>query len=172
MSIKQMTRCAIMAALICVLSPISVPLSSLVPISLATLTVMLAGVLLGSKEGTISVIIYLLLGMVGLPVFAGYSSGPTVLFGVTGGFLFGYIPLAFISGLAIEKKDDYKSMILGMLIGNLVLYVIGTIWFMIYLKASLGKALGACVIPFIPGDIIKMIIVCLIAPRIRPLLNK
>ncbi|MBQ9037330.1 MAG: biotin transporter BioY, partial [Erysipelotrichaceae bacterium] len=153
------------------LSPISVPLSSLVPISLATLTVMLAGVLLGSKEGTLSVIIYLLLGMVGLPVFAGYSSGPTVLFGVTGGFLFGYIPLAFISGQATEKNDN-KSMILGMLIGNVVLYVIGTIWFMIYLKASLGKALAACVIPFLPGDIIKMIIVCLIAPRIKPLLNK
>ena len=172
MSMKQMTRCAIMAALICVLAPVSVPLSTLVPISLGTLMVMLSGTLLGSRYGTLSVLMYLLVGMAGLPVFAGYSSGPTVLFGVTGGFLFGYLPLAFISGHFREKSDDLKSMITGLILGNAVLYIIGIVWFMVYLKADLGKALAACVLPFLPGDIVKITAVCLVTPRIRKYLNK
>lgn len=172
MNMKQMTRCAIMAALICVLAPVSVPLSTLVPISLGTLMVMLSGTLLGSRDGTFSVLMYLLVGMAGLPVFAGYSSGPTVLFGVTGGFLFGYLPLAFVSGHFCEKNDDLKSMVTGLVLGNAVLYLIGIVWFMIYLNARLGKVLAACVLPFIPGDLVKIVLVCLITPRIRKYLNK
>ena len=172
MSMKQMARCAIMAALTCVLAPVSVPLSTLVPISLGTLVVMLSGTLLGKRDGTLSVLMYLLLGMAGLPVFAGYSSGPTALFGVTGGFLFGYLPLAFISGHFYEKNDDLKSMITGLVLGNAVLCLLGIIWFMIYLNAGLGKALAACVLPFLPGDIVKITAVCLVTPRIRKYLNK
>lgn len=171
MSIRQMTRCAIMAALICALAPVSIPLSTLVPISLGTLMVMLAGSLLGPKYGTLSVLIYLLAGRAGLPVFAGYSSGPTALFGVTGGFLFGYLPLSLIGGYFCDKSDDLKSMVTGLVLGNAVLYLIGIVWFMIYLNAGVGKALSACVIPFIPGDIVKIVLVCLVTPRIRKYLK-
>ena len=172
MNIRQMARCAIMAALICALAPVSIPLSTLVPISLGTFMVMLAGTVLGSKQGTLSVLIYLLLGMAGLPVFAGYSSGPTVLFGVTGGFLFGYLQLAFLSGYFCEKSDELKSMVIGLVLGNAVLYLIGIVWFMVYLSSPLGKALAACVLPFVPGDIVKIVLVCLISPRIRKYFNK
>lgn len=163
MNIKTMTRCALMAALICVLAPLSIPLSSLVPISLGSLMVMLAGAVLGSKEGTLSVLIYLLCGAVGLPVFAGYSSGLSDLFGVTGGFLFGYLPLAFFSGRLYEIRKTNGSLLSGMIVGNIVLYIFGTVWFMIYLKTNLEKALTVCVLPFLLGDIIKMNVVYFLA---------
>ncbi len=167
-----MTRCALMAALLCVLSPISIPLSSLVPISLASLMVMLAGSVLGSKEGTVSVLIYLLCGMAGLPVFAEFSSGITVLFGVTGGFVFGYLPLAYLSGYFYEKEKDTKSLAIGTILGTIVLYALGSFWFMIYLKTDLLKALLACVLPFLPGDAVKIFLVCLLTPKLRAVISR
>lgn len=86
MNIKYMSKCALLCALICVLAPLSIPLSTLVPISLATFVIMLIGTIFDYKLSTIAVCLYLLMGFVGVPVFAGYESGPTALFGVTGGF--------------------------------------------------------------------------------------
>lgn len=156
-----------MTAVIAVLSPLSVPLSTQVPISLATFAVMLAGAVLGAKEGTICTALYLLLGAIGVPVFAGYSSGIGILFGMTGGYLFGYLPLAFCTGLAAEKKDTPAVLAAGMVIGTIILYVIGTIWFMLFMKMPLGASLAACVLPFLPGDAVKILVVALAAPRLR-----
>lgn len=167
MNTKQLTRIALMTAVIAVLSPISVPLATLVPVSLATLAVMLAGAVLGKTEGALSVIIFLLLGLIGLPVFAEYSSGAGALFGVTGGFLFGYIPLAWLTGYIYEKRKDTPGLVLGMLAGNLVLYAMGTIWFVVFTGSSAAAALAACVLPFLPVDALKMFLVALVSPRIR-----
>lgn len=103
---KKMVYCALMAAVLCVISPLSIPVGA-VPISLATLGVMLAGALLGAQLGTLSVLIYLVLGWVGLPVFAGYSSGFTCLFGPTGGYMIGYLFLAFLTGFLY--KDELSN---------------------------------------------------------------
>ena len=97
LTVKEMAFTAIMAAVICVLSPIAVPLAGEVPISLATLAVMLAGALLGRKLGSLSVLIYILLGMAGVPVFANYAAGAGIVFGMTGGYIVGYIPLAYMT---------------------------------------------------------------------------
>ena len=172
MNTQKMTRIALMTAVICVLAPLSIPLSSLVPISLATFAVMLAGVILGAGDGTACTALYLVLGAIGVPVFAGYSSGIGALVGVTGGYLIGYLPLAFCNGW-FAKKQGYqlKGMISGMVIGTIVLYIIGTIWFIVVTKMTLMGALGACVLPFLPGDALKIAAVCLIAPRLRTALK-
>lgn len=160
-----------MTAVIAVLSPLSIPLSTQVPISLATFAVMLGGAVLGSKEGTICTALYLLLGAIGIPVFAGYSSGIGILFGMTGGYLIGYLPLAYLTGLAWEKKKGIVPLVIGMVIGTAVLYAIGTAWFMYVTKMSLGASLAACVLPFLPGDAVKIIVVALVAPRLRSALK-
>ncbi len=174
LTVKEMAYTAIMAAVISVLSPIAVPLAGEVPISMATLAVMLAGALLGRKLGSLSVLIYILLGMIGLPVFANYAAGAGIVFGMTGGYIIGYIPLAYMTGLFRErngKQNVYSSVACGALTGTVILYVLGTAWFMYYTQMPLGGALAACVFPFIPGDLIKTAVVCLLTPRILPALE-
>ena len=168
MDIRTMSRCALMTAVIAVLAPISIPLTTMVPVSLATLAVMLAGVVLGPVEGLICTALYLVLGMIGVPVFAGYAAGIGVLAGVSGGYLIGYLPLAYFSGLFSAKADhSLLSMTLGMVIGTVILYVIGTVWFIVLTKMPLNAALLSCVVPFLGGDALKILAVCLIGPRLR-----
>lgn len=178
MKTKDLTRIAMMSAVIAVLSPISIPLAGEVPVSLATFAVMLAGCALGAKGGAASAAIYLALGAIGAPVFAGYRSGLAVLTGVTGGFLFGYIPLAFICGAVYRTfgRDAHGTgkvlwMTAGMLAGNLVLYAFGVIWFMTVTQYPMSAAMTACVIPFIPGDIAKMVLVNAVIPGVERVLK-
>ena len=166
MNTKQLTRCALMTAVIAVLAPLAIP-SSLVPVSLATFAVMLAGAILGPKEGVICTALYLLLGAIGIPVFANWTSGVGILFGMTGGYLFGYLPLAWCTGRAAEKSTSFMNLVIGMVIGTVILYVIGTIWFMAYMKMGLMPSLAACVLPFLPGDAAKIVVTALVAPRVR-----
>lgn len=169
MTVKQLTMCGLTAALIAVLAPISIPLATEVPVSLATLAVMLAGGLCGSKYGPLAVLIYILLGCIGIPVFAGYTSGAGILFGMTGGYILGYIPLAWAVGFAYEHFHAYGervSLIFGELLGSLILYILGTGWFMFVTGMSLSGALAACVLPFLPGDVLKCIAACILIPRL------
>jgi biotin transport system substrate-specific component len=104
-----------------------------------------------------------------VPVFAGYTSGAGILFGVTGGYLFGYIPLAFLSGWFYERAKQEKktlSAFVGMIIGTAVLYALGTVWFIYLTQMDFNGAMMACVIPFLPGDFIKMIAVTAVAPQL------
>ena len=178
MKTKRLTRIALMAALISVLAPVSVPLAGEVPVSLATFAVMLAGCALGAKDGAAAAAVYLLLGAIGIPVFAGYTSGFSILFGVTGGFLFGYIVLAMICGYVYRKfgsaakgKMKFVWMTAAMLLGNLVLYTLGVIWFVFVTQYPLSVAMTACVIPFIPGDILKMILVNAVIPGLEKVIR-
>ena len=174
LTVKEMAYTAIMAAVICVLSPIAIPLAGEVPVSLATLAVMLSGAVLGRKLGTLAVLVYIILGMIGMPVFANYASGAGIVFGMTGGYIVGYLPLAYMTGLFRErwgKEKKYMSIACGALLGNLILYILGTAWFIRCTEMALSGALAACVIPFIPGDLLKIAAVCLLTPRIRPFLE-
>ena len=171
---RNLVLCAVCAAITCVLAPLSIPLAAGVPISLATFAVMLAGVLLGSRLGAVSQLVYLLLGAVGLPVFAGWTGGADKIFGMTGGYLVGYIPLAWLTGLIYKRWGSAAKMprritfmILGMIAGNVALYVLGTVWFMIVTGMTLEASLAACVIPFIPGIFIKMAAVVVVAPPVE-----
>ncbi len=162
--IRTLAVIALMTAVICVMAPFSLPIGP-VPVSLATFAVMLAAVILGWKWGTASVGLYLLLGLIGVPVFSGFSAGASRLIGPTGGYLIGYLPLAFVSGLFAERYHRHiVACAAGMLLGTLILYGLGTGWLALQMKMSFGQALAAGVIPFIPGDLVKIAVTAWIAP--------
>lgn len=169
MKTRDMTLTAVMAALICIAGPLVVPVGP-VPLSLATFAVYLAGAVLGKKRGTIAVGLYLLIGIIGVPVFSGFSGGFQKLAGVTGGYLAGYLPCAFLSGLGAERaeKSGRKWLLPALAAaGTAALYALGTAWFMIQTGNTACAALGLCVVPFLPGDAVKIIAVTLLAGPVR-----
>ena len=170
MKVKDMTLTAVMAALICIAGPLTIAVGP-IPLSLATFAVYLAGAALGKKRGTLAVGLYLLIGLIGVPVFSGFSGGFQKLAGVTGGYLIGYLPCAWLSGagaeLCCEKGKPRWMMPAMMAAGTMVLYIIGTAWFMIQTGNTLGGALGLCVVPFLPGDAAKIIAVTLLTVPVR-----
>ena len=167
LSTRQLTLIGVMTAVICVLGPLSLPIG-IVPISLTNLVIYFAIYALGGKRGTLSYIVYLFIGLVGLPVFSGFSSGFPKLFGPTGGYLIGFIFMAFISGIFIDKFSNKIYMcLLGMVLGTIVTYIFGTAWLAYEAHIGFTKALAVGVLPFIPGDIIKIIIASLIGPQIK-----
>ncbi len=169
MKVKDMTLTAVMAALICIAGPLTIAAGP-VPLSLATFAVYLAGAILGKKRGTLAVALYLLIGVIGVPVFSGFSGGFQKLAGVTGGYLVGYLPCTFITGLGAERaeKEGRRWLLPVMMVfGTAVLYVIGTAWFMIQTGNAPGAALGLCVLPFLPGDAAKIAAAALLAEPVR-----
>ncbi len=170
-TVRSMVFTAIMAAVICVAAPYSVPLPGLVPISLATFAVYLAGALLGGKRGTLAVVVYILLGAVGLPVFSGFAGGFAKLLGVTGGYIIGYVPCALITGIFADKFRKAWAMPVGMALGTAVLYAFGTVWYMVETGSALGAALMGCVQPFLIGDAIKIVLASALAYPLKSRLN-
>ena len=165
---KQMVLIALMTAVTCVLGPLSIPLPfSPVPISLTNFAIFLAIFVLGMKSGTISFIIYLLLGAVGVPVFSSFRGGFQVLAGPTGGYLIGFIFLALIMGFALEHFDrKLVPTIIGMIIGMAVCYAFGTVWLAKLLSLSFKEGLMMGVIPYLPGDAAKIIIAAIVGPKL------
>lgn len=173
--VKIMVETALCAALLCVLSPFSIPLPfSPVPISLSILAIYISLYTLGMKWGTVSVLIYILLGLVGIPVFANFTAGPGKLFGPTGGYIIGYIFLALIAGFFIDKFEKKLYMhAIGMLLGVTVCYAFGTAWFLkVMSDYTFAAAMTACVIPFIPADIAKIVLALIFGPIIRKAVKK
>ena len=165
---KQMVLIALMTAVTCVLGPLSIPLPfSPVPISLTNFAIFLAIFVLGMKNGTISFIIYLLLGAVGVPVFSSFRGGFQVLAGPTGGYLIGFIFLALIMGFALDHFDrKLVPTIIGMIIGMAVCYAFGTVWLAKLLSLSFKEGLMMGVIPYLPGDAAKIIIAAIVGPKL------
>ena len=165
---KQMVLIALMTAVTCVLGPLSIPLPfSPVPISLTNFAIFLAIFVLGMKNGTISFIIYLLLGAVGVPVFSSFRGGLQVLAGPTGGYLIGFIFLALIMGFALDHFDrKLVPTIIGMIIGMAVCYAFGTVWLAKLLSLSFKEGLMMGVIPYLPGDVAKIIIAAIVGPKL------
>lgn len=165
---KQMVLIALMTAVTCVLGPLSIPLPfSPVPISLTNFAIFLAIFVLGMKSGTISFIIYLLLGAVGVPVFSSFRGGFQVLAGPTGGYLIGFIFLALIMGFALDHFDrKLVPTIIGMIIGMAVCYAFGTVWLAKLLSLSFKEGLMMGVIPYLPGDTAKIIIAAIVGPKL------
>ena len=164
----QMTLIAVMAAITCILGPLSIPIPiSPVPISLTNLAIYLTVCLLGWKFGTISYLIYLLIGIAGLPVFSGFSSGFAKLLGPTGGYLIGFIPMAIICGFAFEKFSNHGMQIVGLAIGTIVAYIFGTAWLFIEGHPTFFQEKPHGVIPYIPGDLVKIILVVLAGPIVK-----
>jgi biotin transport system substrate-specific component len=154
MKTKKLILCALFAALTAVCSMISIPLPfTPVPINLATLSVFLAGGILGSKGGAISQLVYVALGAVGLPVFHSFTGGFGIIAGPTGGYLIGYIAGAWLIGFMTEKLGHgFYMNLVSMTAGLAVCYTLGTIWFMRLTSTGLAAALMLCVVPFLIGD--------------------
>ena len=128
---------------------------------------------LGLWVGTGSLLIYLLLGAVGLPVFSGYVGGMGKLLGPTGGYIVGFIFLALIGGAVVEisKRNIIISM-LGFVAGTAILYLFGTVWFVHLVKCSYSYALTVCVYPFIVFDLVKIVVGTLLGKAVRSALIK
>lgn len=175
--------CGLFAALTAVCSYITIPLPfTPIPLNLGTLGVFLTGGLLGRKYGAISMAVYILIGAAGLPVFAGFQAGIGVLAGPTGGFIWGYLIAAFVIGFILEsyakrtalpaKRGKALALCMGsMAAGTMICYLTGTFWFISLMKVDMWAALLACVIPFIPGDIVKILAGAWLVERLRPLLR-
>ena len=166
-SIYRIALIGVMTAITCILGPLSIPIG-IVPISLTTFAIYLTVILLGWKNGTISYLVYLLVGLAGIPVFSGFSSGLGKLAGPTGGYLIGFIFLAMISGIFIEIfRGKFYMYVIGMLLGSFVLYAFGTAWLAYHLHLSFHAALAVGVMPFIPGDIAKIAAAVVVGPIVK-----
>ena len=166
-SVYSMTVMALMTAVTCILAPMSVPIGP-IPVSLTNLVLCFSIILLGKKKATISFFIYLLIGCVGVPVFSGFTGGVGRLVGPTGGYLIGFLFLAWIGGI-YEEKYTGKPLwyAVGMVLGTICLYAFGTIWYLILMKTDLWSALTVCVFPFLIFDAVKILLACTLGETIR-----
>lgn len=171
MKIREVTEIALMTAVIIVLGLIPpIPLGFIpVPIVLQNLGVMIAGVVLGPKRGSISVGLFLLLALIGFPVLSGGQAGPAVFAGSTGGYLIGWLltPALIGSTVLLKFMTHFWQKLLCTWIGAvLVVDVIGSLWLAVSTGMPLLSALVSNII-FIPGDTLKAVVACLVAQRVR-----
>jgi biotin transport system substrate-specific component len=171
-TVYQITFMALMAAVMCVLGPLVVPVGP-VPISLTNFVIFFAVFVLGMRVGTGSYCLYLLIGMVGVPVFSGYAGGISKLTGPTGGYLLGMIFMALIGGVVLEKMHRRLFPVIAAWgAGTLINYAFGTAWFAYITHVSFAHALAVCVIPFILGDMVKIVAGTLLGKEVRKALCK
>ena len=173
-NIKSLARMAICTALIVVCSWLTVPFT--VPFTMQTFEIFFTVCLLGPWQGGISILVYILLGAVGVPVFSGFRGGLDALLGPTGGYILGFLATAPITGLMMGDGKLYR-LIPAMALGLLACYVFGTAWFMVVYTRNTGAislwtALGWCVFPFILPDAAKMALAALVARRLKPIVRK
>ena len=167
-SVQKTAVIALMTAVLCILAPISIPIFiSPVPVSLGVLAVYLTAYVLKPVDALISVILFILLGMVGLPVFSGYSGGLSKLVGPTGGYIIGFLFTVYISSLFIHLKKGFMYDIIGMVSGLAICYILGTIWFSHIQGKGFIASLFLCVIPFLIGDAIKLIVAVVLGTQIN-----
>lgn len=175
MKIKETASIALFTAVMVIFSQISLPIPlSPVPVTLSLFAVFLTSMLLGCKSSTAVQFIYVLLGIIGVPVFQGFTGGMGKVFGPTGGYIISYIPASYIMGLIIFKSKVSKPLqtALVMLTGLLICYTFGTAWLMILTKMDVVKALYVAVLPFVPLDILKIIAASILSHAIKKRLKK
>lgn len=159
---QKIVTCAMLTAVISLLSLIAIPMPSMIPISLQCFAVALCGYFAGSVMGTVSVTVYILIGMVGVPVFAGMRGGFAVLFGATGGFIIGFIPLCLLCGGfgLSEKSGRYRhitAIALG-ITGLLLCHICGIVQFMLIMQTDIMTALLTASLPYIAKDMVCILL--------------
>lgn len=165
----EMTRMALMVAMNCVSAYIIIPLPfSLSPIALQTLIVNLTGYVLNAKQAFMTMLVYLLVGLAGVPVFTGGSAGPGKLFGPTGGYIIGFLFTAvFLAYFRGEKYSFKRYALLGCVIGIPLIYVFGVVQLKLITGMGWDKAIMTGALPFIPMDIVKCLAAAVIAGPIN-----
>ena len=171
MKTLDMVYIALFACLMAICAWISIP--GLIPFTLQTMGVFLAVGLLGGKRGTVAVLVYILMGAVGLPVFSGFAGGLGKLLGMTGGYIVGFLVSALLMW-AMEALFGSKKWVLpvSMVVGLIACYAFGTAWFMVVYTSSkgaitLGAVLGMCVIPYIIPDAVKIAVALLLTKALK-----
>jgi biotin transport system substrate-specific component len=166
--VRKMVYASLFAALTAAGAWIAIPLPY-VPVTLQTLFTMLSGALLGPYFGALAMIVYVLLGLIGLPVFAQGQSGLGTLVGPAGGYLVGFVVGAIVIGLIVrlKKKPGFLWLCLAMAIGELVVYAFGVAQLSLVAGMSLDRAIIVGALPFVPGDILKIAVAALIARKIE-----
>ena len=175
-SIREIAYTALGVALMIICSWLSIPLT--VPFTMQTFAVCLVAALFGLKIGMWTVLVYLLLGIAGVPVFAGFDGGLGYLLGATGGYLVGFLLTALVVGIAADRRGRGKKVLIAaMAVGVLLCYALGTAWFvLVYTRTSgpvgVATALVWCVLPYVIPDIVKIVMAALLTNRLHPLLWK
>ena len=167
MNIKAIVRCGLVSALISVTAWISVPFA--VPFTLQTFGIFCALLLLGGKLGTVAIAVYVLLGAVGLPVFAGFQGGTGIIFSQLGGFIFGFIIMGLLYYLITKAcGDKVHIQIISLIVGLLACYTTGTMWYMLFSNNNdFASAVTTCVLPFIIPDTIKLWMAFIVSRRLK-----
>lgn len=173
-----MIEIALASAVIAVLSQLSIPFPSGVPMTLQTFAICLCGYILKTKKGLIALVVYLLLGIIGLPVFASLKSGIGVLFGYTGGFLFGFIFLVLFSGIGVQIARKKSLLIrilcsfLFSLLGLVLCHFCGVIGYALVANVSFSASFLAVSVPYLLKDIFSIVLAILFAEVMNALLSK
>lgn len=169
-STKTIVTVGMFTAVLSVLSILQIPMPSGVPITLQTFAMALCGYVLGWKKGTASTMIYILLGTVGVPVFAGMTGGPSWLTGYSGGFIWGFIFMALLCGLGTKMKNIVLGILLG-LAGLAVCHLFGVIQFSVVASSPLPASFLAVSVPYLLKDVISVVGAYLVAQPIRKALH-
>lgn len=166
-NVKFLTTTALMAAVMCILGPLSIPIGP-VPISLTNLAIYITMYVLDKKRGTLAFLIYMLIGLAGLPVFSGFAGGPGKLFGPTGGYIIGFLPMAFLIGVVVDKYwKNPVICVIAMEAATWIPYILGSAWLAYQGHMTFPAALAAGVIPFIIEDLAKMVISAILGPVLK-----
>lgn len=161
--VKEICYCALMACMLAIFSQIKIDLPGYVPITMQTFMVCLIALIAPCKVAVVSFVVYLLMGAVGLPVFAGFQGGIGSLLGYSGGYIFSFPIMVYV----ISKLKTRVPLILACIVGNITCYFIGTLWFMLMTRMNVIASLMMCVIPFIPGDFIKILLAFCLSKKIK-----
>ena len=166
-------RIAIFVAFVAVAAQISIPMPHGVPMTMQTMAISFGGVVLGPKKGFIVALIYMLIGATGVPVFAGFRGGVSVIAGPTGGFILSFPIIAVAAGWGINLSKKYSKWLLpaGLILGISVNFLCGMIWFMLLMQTELIFAFTVTVLPFIIGAFIEIVLISIVAPKAHNLYN-
>lgn len=164
---SDMVITAVFSALIAVFSMLSIPTPLGIPLTLQTFIISLAGFSLGCVKGTVSVIVYIAVGALGIPVFSGFQGGIGALFGMTGGFIFGFIPFVLLCGLGNSRK----TKLLYSLIGLIICHLCGILWFSVYSESIVTAFLTAS-LPYILKDVVSVVGAMFVSEKIKVITQK
>ena len=165
-AVRELCYISIFTAIISICAQIQIPMPHGVPLTLQTFAIMLAGVVLGAKNGTIAALIYVLLGAFGAPVFSSFSGGLGIVFGRTGGFILSFPLIALAAGIG-TNKDNRFWLATWLIIGFIINFTCGTLMFSAVMSMSLPVSFGFAAAPFIPTELIKIIILVIFGKRIK-----
>lgn len=165
---KDLIMCAIFASITAILAQVSIPIPfSTVPLTMQVFAVTISGVILGAKRGFISQLIYVMLGAIGMPVFAQMTGGVHIIVGYTGGFIMAFPIMALVIGIISDKFKKLNYILLAMGFALLINYIIGTAWYSLISGVGFKEGFIACVVPFIAVDIIKVFFAATVGVNVK-----